>query len=266
MKKTTVVLGVMCVLMLAWSAHAALPAVHVGATDPATEGWIRGQNDDAGHIVSEGPLSPDPDFPLVNAWQIDSGHDGINAGWGGAIDYRVYLATSAAEYDALFGQSWEMAIKWRLEDITPGPFASTNFFGMRLYDGWYQMRLGYGATAADRAVMLLADGGTPVYQLTGGDKYYDMSFVYDPISATVDFFVDGNLVDADLPKLDAGPLGGGDEAIGKTLAYVGFGVNGAGNDSEGTTDYAAVSMGVVPEPMTLILLGLGGIAAIRRRK
>jgi len=235
MMRTTVISVAMCVLMLLSAAQAGTFAKHLGATDPETEGWTKIVGQDELHPVSDGPLSPDPDFPAVDAWQIVSG-EGYGWGAGGSIEFKYVLTEQEEQSANTLG--WTLTARWRLESEV-APWTSSNYIGVRLDTAWIQMRMGYGEVE-ERAMRLLADGGmTDIVEL-GDDGYYTGKLVYNPITERAEFFID---------DVSQGTFAayGGLGSTGEIRIY--WGVNGAGDTSEGIVDYNLVQFDVGTEPM-----------------
>ena len=229
MDKRTLCLFILLMLASVCPGQVWVVGNHTGDTDPMTEGWNKVLHSTETHPASEGPLSPDPDFSMVRSWRIVSGAAGD--GKGGELAYKRHFATQE-EYEFIMSRSWKLSVRWRLKEHKHN-FASSNFVGIRLTNGWYQMRLGHGKVE-DRAVMLLADGYDDKNPIElGDDGYYTTAFLYNPDTSTVDFYVNDVLTRSNITRSSA-------KTVPATEGFFGFGVRGTGNDSEGVAAYANV--------------------------
>jgi len=234
MNRILLVVGV-CLGVSASAAWGQVVAEYVPAGDPDTVGWTQGGTITEQYPATEGPLTPDPDFPAYDAWQIATS--------GGEISY-TWALTDEQKTEA-FATGWTLTGTWRMESSVNN-FSGSNFVGMRLDEGWYQVRMGYGDTEDDRAGQLVIAGwpGTSIVVPLGGDGYHTLTFVYDPADGKADFYVGSTLTNEDLE-----PLGAGD--IGETRII--FGGAATGNDGAGVTDYSLVRFEIgmhIPQPDT----------------
>ena len=222
---------------------------HVGANDPTTEGWTESFYDYNGNwFVEARPLAPDPDFPEVDAWQIEADN--------GEIFYKYFL--SAEDEAKAMAQGFVLTGTWRMEWCREAHnFDGGNFVGVRTPVGWLNARMGYGDTTDQRSVKLLdpAFPDSPVAPLDG-DAYHTVKMVYDPSDSLVDLYVGDTLALENVTPFD-GPFEG---------VRVFFGGANAGNANDGINDYSFVQFEILPEPLSVgvVIVGLPLLLRIRR--
>ena len=198
---------------------------HVGANDPTTEGWTEVYYDYNGAWFAEArPLTPDPGFPEVDAWQIEQDS--------GEIFYKYFL--SEEDEAKAMAQGFVLTGTWRMEWCREAHnFDGGNFIGVRTPVGWLNARMGYGDTTDQRSVKLLDPDwpDSPVAALDG-DAYHTVKLVFDPYDSLIDLYVGDTLaLENVVPFGDEGPYEG-------VRAF--FGGANAGNANDGITDYSLV--------------------------
>ena len=208
-----------CLAVSASATFGQVVAEYLAAADPDTEGWTQGGTITEDLPAVEGPLTPDPDFPAFIAWQINAD--------GGEISYSWVLTDE--EKAQAFAEGWTLTGTWRMESSQVN-FGGSNTVGIRLDNGWYQTRLGFGDTEDDRAAQLLIGGVFPTVPLDG-DGYYTVTFIFDPADGKADFYVGATLTLEDLPPLGASNIG---------FTKIVFGGATTGGDGAGIADYSSV--------------------------
>jgi hypothetical protein len=125
-------------------------------------------------------------------------------------------------------------------------------------DGDWAYTMLFGTDDQGNAIVDLFDTGgigNNSHVIPGGSDYHTYVMEYDPLTDTVDLFVDDQLVEADY----AGRSAAGYNRIT-------FGSNQT--SSGGHAHYEFVQFEIIPEPSTLVLLALGllvGLGGTRRR-
>ncbi len=83
--------------------------------------------------------------------------------------------------------------------------------------------------------------------------HHNLAFVVDPIAGTVDYLLDGASV------------GTQSVGVGRSLGWIYARVDGSTTDLVDIIRFDNLVAGTVPEPTSLLLLGLGGLLVLRRR-
>ncbi len=153
----------MCLSM--WCVSVAMGQVvisHVGANDPESEGWefSHTPTDPGNFETIVGPVASDPDFPGVDAWQIDT--------FVSEAKYRYDL--NPADDDGTFDNGINSIL------------ATTDELGFGV-----RAEMDLGATADDRQLKNRIDDN--ITDL-GPDAYYTVEFAYDPVGI-VDYSING---------------------------------------------------------------------------
>jgi len=231
MNKTTLILA-MCVALGASVAYGQVVITHEGANDPLGEGWELIKTADGGpFLTTVGPVEPDPDYPTVDAWQIDTK---VSEAF-----YR-YILTGPEQADAA-ANGWTYTGTWRLVtgyEGDQGVFSNGICSVIaRANDPWtwaIRAEMDLGATADDRALKNFTDGGT-ITDL-GDVAYHTVVWVYDP-AGTVDFYLDG----VRQSQTSIGPL---------TIEDVRFGSVNADSASTAVRNYSLVQFEYGMHPPT----------------
>ena len=222
---------VVCVCMGAMAPMAGGQPItqHVGANDPQTEGWTQTYYDNNGAwFVEDRPISPDPAFPEVDAWQIEADS--------GEIAY--YYIPSAEDRAQIEAEGFTLTATWRMEWCRPEQnFEGNNCIEVRLPTGKVEMRMGYGETEDQRAVIIRDDDwpDSPVLPL-GPDGYHTVKMVYDPRNDLVDVYVNDALALEDAEYIK-------DVDVVDNL-YVIWGGCNAGNANDAINDYSSIQLTV----------------------
>ncbi|MCC6681870.1 MAG: hypothetical protein IT445_13305 [Phycisphaeraceae bacterium] len=206
---------------------------HFGANDPENEGWTFQHTPDdppvppnwPGFSTITNPLSPDPDFPTITAWQTELIQSEA---------FYTYIL-SGAEQAAASANGWTLTAVMRLE-------SGQDNFG--LFDNGICDIIGYTNElgAAVRASMDIAFDPAnrqlknrlddAIVQL-GPDTYYTVAFAYDPNADTVAYSINGVLQDT----FATGNL---------TLNKVQFGVVNASTPATGKRNFALAQLQIGP--------------------
>jgi hypothetical protein len=237
------------VLLLAGAAPAAIIHVsHSGATDPATEGFtfLTGSNwNDTSEAVTNDPVGG------LDAWKIaDADADGTN-------DTGRFDAAIDPSVDSLAASNgWVLRTRARAVSSN-GVAANFISYGDSNFNGRHTLDLGVDGSG-NAVVTVNFTGGNESYN-TGKSGYVLYELVRDPNedpSNVVDLFVDGSEVLSNVAAgtFDQNNLLFGDQTSGST--------GGANYNlvefQTGTT--------IIPEPASLVLLLLGGLILLSRRR
>lgn len=227
-----VLLMLLCCVMFAGVANAQLVALHEDDNDPLTEGWstFRGP-------VNTGPISS----MGLDAWQVED--------TGGDQEGGYEVALSGQNVTDALANGWKLTARVRTPNSSQ-PLNDAILAGVNFGSSGFIIRFG-------------TDSGTPLVDFLAGpsgdltgldDGWHLYEVIYDPGTATADLFVDGTEEISDFAGWNGSFLGG----------TVSFGSGAGGADGNGY--YNLVQFEIVPEPMTLTLLGLGGLMTLRRKR
>ena len=210
---------------------------HSGLTDPTTEGWV---TDGPGTGVTSGPIAADLGY---DAWYVDDDST-ASGGW------RSYVHNLTPDQ-----MCWARTAGFKLRsrvrvantnDITDGSVTMSFFDSLNLFE----LRL--GSTGSNDPIAAVSGSGVVLTGLGGGYHLYEM--VYDPVTRTVDLFVDGverlsNRPGVPLqvraPNITFGSPGTGANGMGEgRYALVEFELppacsNGVDDDGDTLADYPA---------------------------
>ena len=212
------------------TAAQAIPIVqHVGMTDPETEGWSSGQGS---------PGYPDT-VDGRDCWHFDPGDKGI---W----EYTGPLAASG-----LYGQDWTLSFDmWVADNMQYGELVVVDvFYATGLGSIWWgtgdptQQQIPVTQEEANLWGTRTALGGAQV-------GWHEYAISWDESEGMVTYSIDA----ATVLTTTLYPADGPDDRV----AW--------GNWPNYTSECAVSHLELVPEPATLCLLGLGGLALLRRRR
>jgi len=234
MKYWMIMTGV-CLSM--WCVSVAMGQVvisHVGANDPESEGWefSHTPTDPGNFETIVGPVASDPDFPGVDAWQIDT--------FVSEAKYRYDL--DPAEISAAAANGWILSGTWRMmAGVDDGTFdnginsilATTDELGFGV-----RAEMDLGTTADDRQLKNRIDDN--ITDL-GPDAYYTVEFAYDP-DGIVDYSINGVFQS----QHATGAL---------TVTNVQFGSFNVSDQSTAVRNFSFVELEIIPEPGAGMLLG-----------
>ena len=224
------------------SAAAAVNLSHVGATDPLTEGFIA---DGAGFSVTTGPIINDLGSGK-DAWIVD---DNSTVG-GSVLIYRgeIYDAPTMA---SILSSGWRLSTEVRIVSGTAGAFYGT---GISFRTGSRAFIMGFDVDSDGDPFIDLLDGNTYTLEGVGNTGYHTYEFVYDPISATADFYVDG------VERISN--YAGVADTFDARVAWGGFASNGTGQ-----ANFHSVSFTEVPEPSSYgYVMGLAVLLCLAKRR
>lgn len=241
MKKTNgllLLVAVISAVALAGTARAGLVTVidHTGNTDPTTEGWTQ---DPAtiGEGITVGPITGDGGY---DAWQVDDT---------GSNELRYKYALGSEDL-AGYQQGWKLTACVRVVDDGQAANAGVH---VRLEDaanGLWGMSI--GSEADGDPILAFVWGDT--YTLEGyGSGYHLYELINQNADNSAELWVDGNRIVYDLQARGT-----------RTQTAIMWGSLTGGGTGDGR--YNTISLEVVPEPATAVLLVAGGIGCFLRRK
>jgi len=234
-----------CLVCALWpvASYGTIIISHVGSADPATEGWVA----PVSGCVVVGPVYNDRG---LDAWSVN---DTSTVSGSGTAVYR--FVPSAAVISAVLSGGWKLSAQLRVVNAPENPDRASF---VDFIDGATRWRMDFGADTSGDPIVLLQDGvdengndtGTPFTLVGGGNGYHLYQLIYDPASATVDLFVDGSERVSNFAGMTT------------AITRIAF---GAGQEAQtGNVNFNLVQL--IPEPATLSLLALGGLAMMRRRR
>lgn len=239
----TVLLATVTGMMFAASAIAGTVALHEDDNDPLTEGW----SDFRGPINT---MAVTGDVGGFDAWQTDDPGGGFEGGY-------EFGLTTQQETDAL-NNGWKFSARLRVldpeQDVNEAIFAGVNLRVAGPPDE--RFHLVFGSSAGIPEVEFVGGSRVSMPDLSN-DDYHLYEVIYDPGTATADLFVDGIERISDFVGVDSGFQD----------HRVTFGSGGGG--AAGVANWNLVKFEIIPEPMSLCLLSIGGMMGgmmIRRRR
>lgn len=234
----TVNLLVLVAGMATATAAQASVVTHQGNTAPSTEGWVLNGNNPA---INLGGTEGGTDF-----WELK--------GSGSPASTAFYSYNTSGE---------DLSAGWTLESTFRSVYSSTAAFGVSVAfeDGqnrWSISLLADSPTAASNGAYYM-DSGLNMVQIASFDahQYRDYRMTYDPTgdsgNGAVTIWIDEDEITT-LARSD----------VYSTTSNRVFW--GAATSSGQHGRYNLVDLAVVPEPGSLSLLGLSGLAMLRRRR
>lgn len=240
----------MVCLLAASTASAVTIAQHVGNNNPTTEGWVL-VNPGAGTDPILSPITADAGH---DAWEIDD-----TDASSGKASYYDFNGITTAQADDMIANGFQFA--FRLKIPATGHNKNTRAI---------EAEIGVVGTSASKGGILFlgTSGGDPHLDagnygagvvMTGlGEGYHDYLMTYDSSTDMMTTTVDGNLAFAVAPN-----TGLGDRVWFGSVVGSGEGLS---RWSDVTLTSGLPAGAVVPEPATMGLLGLAGLAMMRRRR
>ena len=219
-------------------------ATHTGSNDPATEGWTA--NLGTGNTVQVAPDS-------TPSWQI------IDASTSSNVNYLSTMVPA----DLPASTPWTQTVKLRVESSSAIASIST-----RVDDGVSAFQFHYfigndqgtGGTSTEGLYYFTSAGlasATPLVKLDVNSAFHTFDFSYDPGADGINISYDNTFQTFLARSAFFGSFSAGvpQQRFGNTAG-------GATADSR----WAEVTLSVVPEPTSAVLLGMGGLMMLVTRK
>ena len=225
----------MCVL--AGVASAGMIVQHSGATNPTTEGFTLYGDSGQGSA-----LTPDSGYG-INAWATLDNTS--------SVCYYQHSPTSQEQQDAA-DLGYTVTAKMRIVEANK-PLDETALLYIRLNSGRFVMKFETDAQAIPTLYLYNGSGDWAQYTLSSAG-YHTYSIKFDGATDTADLLVDGAAVLTGLsPNID----------VGEEKVFFG---NSEGKSTGYQTNWASYEFSIVPEPVTMSLLVVGGLAMLRRKQ
>lgn len=226
-------------LLVVGMSYGAMVVQHVGATDPTTEGWTLN-----GNGAQASALTPDAGYG-VNAWATA---DTLNS----ECSYQ-FTPTAQQTSDALT-LGYTLSATLRLPDANMGMGDIGNLY-VKLNGNRYVVLFSTDANAIPTLyVWNSAHSYVNTSYTLSSAGYHTYSLVHDGATGKADLLVDGAVVMDDMsPDID--------DVSDKVI----FG-NGSSAASGRQSNWSAVEFSIVPEPATMVVLTLGGLFSVLRRR
>jgi hypothetical protein len=246
-----ILLCINCVV--ATQAHGATVLTHQGDTDPTAEGfagmWVFGSP------ATFGPIADDLGKP---AWSV------TGLGQSSQYAYAAGPLTPSQTAD-LTSKGFTFTIVARaIQGIAP-TYDALNPVGIAgggVHTGVQRFDIGLGLDSNGDTVVVLptsSDATGPGNSLVGfglaytlaGNDYHTYSLIFDPVSQLADLYVDG------VSRIQG--YSGNTSFVGDVPGFY------FGESSGGQANFNYVSLSIVPEPSTCLLLGIGLFIVVGRR-
>lgn len=229
-------------MLLTTEVGATVLALHSGANDPETEGWVKERT---WNLVSSFPVINDLGTG-IDAWAV---HDTSNAGTTEGLYVRQLTPTEIASTET---NSWRLSTRLRVAAIDEDQPSPNDTILVSYSAPSFGFHFVFGQETDGSPLVGLITGGNLQMHLVDLDDldngYHLYEILFDPTDGKADFFVDGSLRFSDYEGSPAGGIG-----------IVQFGSSNGGFDGQG--NYNLVQLEVVPEPSTWVMMGIG-VAAL----
>ena len=204
--------------------------------------------------------------PATNAHHSADRMEGTGSLYLDGVDDYIQMPTNAGIEvgDAVTGNLW--ASCWFKSDLTEAPTSSTTLMGTG-DGGWFIGNFGDGATGLEYVAWVLTDSGGGYTEIVSNhtvpvwdNQWHYVETMFDSANATMSISIDGSNVTAGIhtenPNI-RGDIFGNPVLVGENAGATGRYFGGLVDD---------VVIEAVPEPATMLMLGLGGIALIRKKR
>lgn len=251
MKSPLLSLGLALGLASSVASGATVLFSHSGSADPTTEGWSRSMSTSTvtGSAYDDGG---------TQVWKI---YDPGNSTGGTGLYYSA--AMNSTLLATAMSSGWELSatislptddpnsdVAWVTNGNTWLGFIANESPGVRRYWGLIFGRAANGDT------IVSVNGVSGSKTLAPG--YHDYSMVYDPLTALVSVYVDGEVWKTDYTGLTTG--------AGSNSVYWGDNSAQTSAITPRSAYYESVQFAIAPEPSRLLLLGVGILLGCVRRQ
>jgi hypothetical protein len=230
------------------------PTVAGDVQDPLGQGWAMNDGSLGAGDIQEGVIEGG-----VAAWRNLDGTDNNNPGY--------VIALTSDNYQDMFDYGWRLTITARLEQggqfLYWGGDASNTGGGFN-FPGDRRVGLSLGAIDDSYTATIVSSGSAGAITIADGiaDDIYITAILEGAAgSSTLNATILNTATNAVLLSETALDFAGGN---GSTDAHTGFMSGSSGGDNREVL-YRNFTLETIPEPATMLLLGLGGLLLRRRR-
>ena len=205
--------------------------------NPIAEGW-------SANVVSPNSAVPVNGDQGLNAWQVNDVTTLVN------VSASYALVVTSEQATSFLTSGWKLSVRVRVVEA-PDTLDSAVASWMQL--GSRQWLMDFGSEDNGDQTVLAGSTSSTYSSVGAGNVYHLYEMIYDPVDQSADIFVDGVERISGYTGVESQP--------GNIIGW------GSGSSyGIGSGNWNMVAVEIVPEPATLSMLALGGLALVRRRK